>query len=196
MTDPIMANNPTSYPDHYVQTVRTLLRFALIMMIVSLLSGILFQESSKKLPHQPVAEGFSRWDATVHLALVHGHAMMIGVLVPVALAGMLHLARACGGRTVNPRPLALARRLYLPAAAATLALMLYKSYHILLSARWGKTDPQQIPRRALRRSDRRAPRGLRGQPRVDGGGPGYLRVDALAQLAKNSIRQQAAARGW
>jgi urea transporter len=144
MTDPIMANNPTSYPDHYVQTVRTLLRFALIMMIVSLLSGILFQESSKKLPHQPVAEGFSRWDATVHLALVHGHAMMIGVLVPVALAGMLHLARACGGKVINPRPLALARRLYLPAAAATLALMLYKSYHILLSARWGKTDPQQI----------------------------------------------------
>ncbi|HRX87039.1 MAG TPA: DUF2871 family protein, partial [Phycisphaerae bacterium] len=124
--------------------VRALLKYALIMLVVSLLAGVAFQESSKKLPPGPVADGFSRWDATMHLALVHGHTMMIGVLVPVALAGMLHLARAHGAREVSRKGLAWTVGLYVPFSALTVLLMLYKGYHVLLSARFGKTDPGAI----------------------------------------------------
>lgn len=139
-----MSDTKMTHPEHYTRTVRTLIRFALIMIVVSLLAGVAYQESSKKLPLKPISPEFSRWDATVHLALVHGHVMLVGVLVPVALAGMMHLARAHGGRDLGPRGLAWGRRLYLPFSTITIVLMLYKSYHILLSARFGKTDLTQI----------------------------------------------------
>jgi len=127
-------------PAHYRSAVRMLLRYAVIMLVFGLLAGVAFQESSKKLPLGPVADGFTRWDATVHLALVHGHALLIGVLVPVMLASMLHLGRVYGGGELGRRGLAWALRLYVPFSALAVALMLYKGYHVLLSVRFGKTD--------------------------------------------------------
>jgi hypothetical protein len=38
--------------------------------------------------------------ATIHVALVHGHILVAGVLLPLALAGMLFLARKVGGAAV------------------------------------------------------------------------------------------------
>lgn len=133
-------NNPTTnHPVHYRNAVRVYLRFALVFLIVGLLSGVAFQESSKKFD-AAVAGDLGYWDANLRLALVHGHILFVGVLLPVAILGMLHLARAHGFEELGPKALRWISGLYLPCAAVTVALMLYKGYHVLLSARFGATD--------------------------------------------------------
>jgi hypothetical protein len=142
--DPGIMNESTmKFPAHYRSVVRVYLRFALVFLVVGLLSGVAFQESSKKFDASTAGD-LSYWDATLRLALVHGHIFMVGVLLPVALLGMLHLARAYGGAEIGPKALRWTSRLYLPCAAVTVALMLYKGYHILLSARVGTTDLDTI----------------------------------------------------
>ena len=130
-------------PDHYRTATRTLLRFAIIMAVVGLLSGVLFQESAKKLDLGTVDPGL-RMHATIHLALVHGHIFVTCVLLPVALAGMLFLARRVGSAPVGPRAVAFATRGYLPFVTGTVALMLYKGYHFLLTARGGEGSLAEI----------------------------------------------------
>lgn len=124
---------------HYARTLRTLLRFAVVATIVALLSGILYQESAKKLTHDAVAPGL-HLQATLSLALVHGHVFVSAVLLPIAMAGALLLARAAGGGELGPRPLLALTRVYLPFVTVTLALMLWKAYHVLLLVRWGEAD--------------------------------------------------------
>jgi len=139
----MMTEQHATYPPHYTRAIRTLLRFALVFLVVGLLSGVAFQESVKKLS-RTAGDGLGYGDATLHLALVHGHMLMTGVLLPVALAGMLHLARAHGGRFVGPRALAWSIYAYLPGVVATCGLMLYKGYHTLLAARSGEVDMAAI----------------------------------------------------
>ena len=126
-------------PPHYRETARTLLRYAVAMTIVALLAGVLFQESSKKLDYAEAAPGL-RLEAILSLALVHGHVFTTGVLIPTAMAGALFLARKAGGAVLSPRPLRWLTRGYLPLVAVTMALMLYKGYHVLLAVRHGARD--------------------------------------------------------
>jgi len=77
------------------------------MVIVGLLVGVSFQESSKKLPFSDAPAGV-HLESIIQLALVHGHVFTMGVLLPLA--------------------------------AASLALHLYKGYHVLLMARAGERD--------------------------------------------------------
>ncbi len=111
------------------------------MLVVGLLSGIAYQESSKKLSD---ASGVGHWDAALPLALVHGHIILTGVLLPVAMACMLHLSRLCGGAAVSTRALKWVVWTYLPFLTVSLCLMLYKGYHILLAVRAGVTDMAEI----------------------------------------------------
>lgn len=134
-----MNETTLKFPAHYRTTVRVYLRFALVFLVVGLLSGVAFQESSKKFDPSEAGD-IGYWDANLRLALVHGHIFFIGVLLPVALLGMMHLAWAHGGAEVGPKAMRWTTRLYLPCAAVTVALMLYKGYHVLLSARFGSTD--------------------------------------------------------
>jgi hypothetical protein len=126
-------------PDHYRSTLRCLLRFALAMTIVALLTGVLFQESAKKLDHGLLSPGLYV-AAGRRLALVHGHVFMTAVLIPIAMAGALLLARPAGGRELSARPLGWLTRVYLPFTAVTLGLMLAKAYHLLLAVRGGEHD--------------------------------------------------------
>ncbi len=125
--------------DSYQRAIRTLIRYAVVMAIVGLLIGVSYQESSKKLPFSEAPAGV-HLESVIHLALVHGHVFTLGVLLPLAMAGALVLARKVGGREVSPRGLAWLTRGYLPFAAASLALQLYKGYHVLLMARAGERD--------------------------------------------------------
>ena len=139
-----MATEPSSpIPAHYARALRTLVRFACAMTIVALLSGVLFQESSKKL--SPTHE--LHVQATLRLALLHGHVFVSAVLMPLACAGMLLIARRIGGRELGPKPLAWLTRGYLPLVCVTLTLMLVKSYHVLLAVRGGGTDLEAIDER-------------------------------------------------
>ena len=129
-------------PAHYAATIRRLLRYAMVMTVLGLLSGILFQESAKKLTYEDVGAGL-RLEAVLHLALVHGHVFVTGVLMPLALAGALVLARRVGGIEMSGKSLSWLAW-YLRLTAVTVALMLYKGYHVLLSVRWGATDLAQV----------------------------------------------------
>ncbi len=130
-------------PAHYRSATRVLLRFAIVMTVVGLLSGVLYQESSKKLDFDTVDPGL-RLHATIHLSLVHGNIFVTCVLLPLALAGMLFLARKSGGAPVGPRAVAFLTRGYLPFVTATVVLMLYKGYHFLLMARGGEMSLAEI----------------------------------------------------
>lgn len=121
-------------PDHYRDATRVLLKFAIVMAILGLLTGIAYQESAKKLGD--LDPGF-RLQVTIHLALVHGHILLISTILPLVLAGMLFLARKAGGSTISNRSVRWLTRGFLPFSAATVALMLYKGYHFLLAARRG-----------------------------------------------------------
>lgn len=131
---------PTDTPRPYAATIRILIRYAIVMVIVGLLVGISYQESAKKLPFSAEVPGGLHLEAVIHLALVHGHVFTVGVLIPLAMAGALVLGLRSGGREVS----SLGQRFllwgYLPGAAASLLLQLYKGYHVLLMARGGTLD--------------------------------------------------------
>ena len=134
-----MHDSTPQIPAHYSSTVRTLLRYSIAMLVFALLSGVAFQESSKKLDYAEIAPG-ARLEAVLSLALVHGHAFVTGVLLPIALAGALFLARKCGGAELSSRSLRWLTRGYLPFVTANVLLMLYKGYHVLLAVRFGERD--------------------------------------------------------
>ncbi len=123
-------------PEHYAGTTRVVLKFATVMTAVSLLSGVSFQESVKKLPVGSIDPGL-RLEAVLGLALVHGHVMVAAVLIPIAMVGALYLARAAGGRDVKPITTKMLTRGYLPFVTISVLLMLYKGYHVLLAVRGG-----------------------------------------------------------
>jgi hypothetical protein len=127
-------------PDHYRALYRTWLRFAIVMLIVGLLAGLSFEESAKRAPVSAALPGGAHIEAILPLALVHGHAILVGAVLPLVLAFMLHLGLAMGFRPVGAKALAWATRLYLPGAALSVALMLYKGYHWVLGVRFGHTD--------------------------------------------------------
>ena len=126
-------------PSTYARTLRTLIRYAVALGILGLLIGISYQESAHKLTHAAAPDGL-RLQATLPLALVHGHVFTMGVLMPLALAGALVLALKAGGAPLGPRMLATLTRGYLPFAAASMALQLFKGYFILLAVRGGELD--------------------------------------------------------
>lgn len=130
-------------PASYAQTLRTLLRYAAVMTIVGLLSGVLYQESAKKLDLSEVGVAL-HLEARIHLALVHGHMLTTGVLIPIAMGAALYLARAAGGSELGRAPLRWLTRGYLPLVSVALGLMLYKAYHVLLSVRFGEHDLAKI----------------------------------------------------
>ncbi len=129
----------TSLPQNYNKTLRSLIRFAIVMAIFGLLIGIAYQESAKKLPHEAVPAGL-HLAAVMPLALVHGHVFTLGVLFPLALAGALVLGLKAGGRPVGPRALAWLQWGFLPLATATVLLQLFKGYFVLLAVRNGQHD--------------------------------------------------------
>jgi hypothetical protein len=142
--DPIMSN--PDLPHHYRVAARTLVRFACVMTVVGLLSGVLFQESAKKLPPGAVDAGLHT-KATLRLALVHGHVIITAVLIPIACAAALLIARRIGGAELGTKSLGWLTRGYLPLLCISMSLMLIKAYHVLLSVRGGELDLAAIDAR-------------------------------------------------
>ena len=130
-------------PVHYTSALRTLVRFASAAAILGLLSGVLFQESAKRLQHAEAPAGL-HLEAVLSLALVHGHVLVSATLIPIAMAGALVLARRAGGAELSRRSVAWLTRGYLPCVTLAVLLMLYKGYHVLLSVRFGESDLDAI----------------------------------------------------
>lgn len=129
----------TALPAGYATTLRTLIRYAIVMAFVGLLIGLAFQESAKKLPFSEAGAGL-HLEAILPLALVHGHVFTLGVLLPLALAGALVLGLKSGGRPVGVGIQAWLTRGFLFFAALTVALQLFKGYAIMLAVRHGNHD--------------------------------------------------------
>ena len=131
-------------PGSYQRFYRTHLRFALIMLLVGLLAGICFQESSKKVHISAMLPVGAHLEYILSLALVHGHVFLGGVLLPRAFTWMLHLGLTLGLEPLTPKTLAWTTALYLPGSVLTIALMLLKGYHLVLGVRHGALDFNQL----------------------------------------------------
>jgi len=131
-------------PSHYRPIYRTYIRFSLVMMVLALLLGIAFQESAKKAPISAALPAGVHLEATINLALVHGHAFLIGVLIPLAVTWISYLGLSLGFAPLTEKSLKWTTRLYLPGSALAILLMLYKGYHLLLGVRSGVTDLSQL----------------------------------------------------
>jgi len=131
-------------PSHYRPIYRTYIRFSLVMMVLALLLGIAFQESAKKAPISAALPAGVHLEATINLALVHGHAFLIGVLIPLAVTWVSYLGLSLGFAPLTEKSLKWTTRLYLPGSALAILLMLYKGYHLLLGVRSGVTDLSQL----------------------------------------------------
>jgi hypothetical protein len=126
-------------PPHYAAASRTVLRYVVIMAIFGMLTGVLYQESAKKLPDAAVQAGIGL-DSVLSLALVHGHVLVTAVVLPLVLCGAMHLARISGGSELTTRATWLLTRGYLPFVTGAVLLMIYKGYHALLAVRGGEMD--------------------------------------------------------
>ena len=124
----------------YRRFYHTHLRFALAMLIFGLLAGISFQESTRKLPISETLPAGMHLEAILSLALVHGHAILIGVLLPLAATWALHVGLTLGAAPLSARSLKWITRLYIPGSAASILLMLWKGYHLVLGMRGGVLD--------------------------------------------------------
>ena len=127
-------------PESYSRFYRIHLRFALIMLLFGLLAGIAFQESAKKLPISAAVPAGMHLESILSLALVHGHAILIGVILPLAAIWTLHIGLLLGAAPLSGRSLKWATRLYLPGSVASVLLMLWKGYHLVLGVRGGTHD--------------------------------------------------------
>lgn len=127
-------------PVHYQSIFKYYLRYSVIMTIFALLMGIVYQESSKKAPISEALPAGAHLEAVVSLALVHGHAFMIGVLIPMAVTWMLSLGIWMGLPPLSRNSLRLGTLLYLPSSALAVGLMIYKGYHYVLGVRSGYFD--------------------------------------------------------
>ena len=126
-------------PASYQRFFRIQLRYALIMLGIGLLAGICFQESGRKVSLEQFGPG-AHLEYLLTLAMVHGHTFLMGVLLPLAMAWMLQLGLQLGAPAVPSAALTWTTALYLPGAALSVVLMLYKGYHFVLGARYSTLD--------------------------------------------------------
>lgn len=127
-------------PEPYRRFYLIHLRYALAMLLFGLLAGIAFQESTRKLPITAAIPAGMHLESVLSLALVHGHAILIGVLLPLGAIWALHVGLALGATPLSARSLKWTTRLYIPGSLASVLLMLWKGYHLVLGVRGGTLD--------------------------------------------------------
>ncbi len=135
---------PVVIPEYYRKINHLYIKFSIVMMIIGLLAGITFQESSKKEPISMMLPAGVHLESIINLALVHGHIFLIGALVPLALTWLLWLSLSMGHKPVAEKSLKVGTAHYLIGAALAVLLMLYKGYYVVLSVRHGLETSQVL----------------------------------------------------
>ena len=131
-------------PESYQKFFTKILKFTIVMAIVDLVAGVLYQESSKKIAISEALPAGAHWQATVHLALVHGHMFMMGVIIPLTVCFMLYLGQVLGYGPVGEKTLKWGGSLYIWSAISAMLLILYKGYHYNIAIRKGILDFNEI----------------------------------------------------
>ena len=128
-------------PAHYRKFYISFIKLACFMIIFALVAGILFQESgTRKIHYDGKFTPGVPWESLYHLALLHGHVFLIGVLVPMAMLVMAQFGLIVGGSELSAKSLKLTAALYHSGAGATVLLMLYKGYHYVMAVRGNQMD--------------------------------------------------------
>jgi hypothetical protein len=127
-------------PDYYKATVNTLLRFALLMLSLGLIAGIIYAESAKKVA-MGAFDPLVVFQANYNLSLLHGHTLMFGVFIPLSVLALLVTpVLLLGTKPVGAGALSWFKKLYIPGALASVALLLYKAYAVQFMVRGGSSD--------------------------------------------------------
>ena len=92
-------------PDYYGKFYRLYLRFSIVMLVVALLMGIMFQESAKKAPVSAALPAGAHLESIINLALVHECPRTPGVGA-LARSGFAGPAPALPGRLPSGCPCA------------------------------------------------------------------------------------------
>lgn len=127
-------------PEPYRRFYRIHLRFALVMLLFGFLAGISFQESTHKLPISATVPAGVHLEAILSLALVHGHAILIGALLPLAAIWALHTGLLLEAAPLSARSLKWTTLFYISGSVVSVLLMLWKGYHLVLGVRGGALD--------------------------------------------------------
>jgi hypothetical protein len=144
-------------PDHYVTTIRRLVRFAMVSLFVGLLLGLWSTHMNKVIKYGDVARRVSAeereqrgvkhqlelpaglmWETGIDLRLSHGHVILIGGVLPLCFAGALALVYQMGGGVVGRGTLEAFFWMYLVGGLGAMALIIYKGWHLFDRV----TDPQ------------------------------------------------------
>jgi hypothetical protein len=106
-------------------------RYAIVMLVTSLLVGLVYREFSR-----PFFEGLTleeQWRYGHPMSLAHGHTFFLGTAIPVVLIVLTHLYRSALGkdRAVRLRRLFIA---YMIAATASIILIIYQGLSFIAGA--------------------------------------------------------------
>jgi len=134
------SSSPAILPVHYRAFYFFVARFSIVMMIVGLLAGIVYQESSRKAPFSAMLPPGIHLESIFDLALTHGHIFMIGALIPLAISWLLFMGLQLGANPISEKALKVGSWMYFPGSIGAVGLMIYKGYHFLLGVRGGNTD--------------------------------------------------------
>lgn len=95
---------------------------------------------SLKLPETRELDEFEISVAKDFLAKVHGHAILIGTVIPVMMCIILWFTYQLGGTPITDRSLKVVSITYISSSIVTISLMLIKGYSYNISVRHGVTD--------------------------------------------------------
>jgi hypothetical protein len=116
----------------------------LVMLSIGLISGVLYQESGKKILLPQGLTPDLHFTANYYLSLMHGHSIQIGMLLPAVLLGLVWLANLLGCEPLSVKTLTRVKVLYWFGATLSLALLVYKGYHFNILFRLGLAHPQSL----------------------------------------------------
>jgi hypothetical protein len=127
-------------PQHYKTNVIVWIKYMLIMLLLGLVMGIVYAESAKKVPLTGFGVDTSFY-ANYLLSLLHGHTMMFGVFIPLAIVALLLLPVVLlKTKPLSANLLRAISGIYIPSAVVSVGLLLYKAYATQLMVRGGNLD--------------------------------------------------------
>lgn len=153
-------------PEHYVTTMRRLVRFAVVSIFIGLCLGVWSTDANKRLrygdgtagPRVISAEERAAtktkfevelppglmWETGIDLRLSHGHVILIGGVLPLCFAGALAVVHLMGGAPIGRGSLEAFFWLYLSGGLAAMGLIIYKGWVLMDQVRGGQFDLAKI----------------------------------------------------
>lgn len=115
-------------PAHYRGFYRFNTIFALVMLVMGGIAGLVYVELAKPLDFQKAPPGV-HLETIYRLAILHGHCFLVGAVVPMVWVLILQVGRWLGCRPVGAAALRWSQWTYIPGAISILALLGYKGWH-------------------------------------------------------------------